>query len=130
MQNKNPQSLVELAQSECSFGALMTEASRQWNSHLLSEGYPAGGEFTVGPCRIVALGWLRQLETLMGKSVKDAVTCSCGGFTTSQPFFETEGFCRRCTICGFSTEGGATQEQADAAFNAGYCEVEDWLEEL
>lgn len=32
------------------FGRLMQLGQKLWREHLLASGYPAGGEFTIGPC--------------------------------------------------------------------------------
>lgn len=42
------------------FGAMMNAASRIWRVVLKADGYPAGGEFTVGPCRATVSHFLAR----------------------------------------------------------------------
>jgi len=44
---------VERLGKQIGFGALISSASASWREHLKSFGYPAGGEFVVGPCMSV-----------------------------------------------------------------------------
>ena len=45
---------VERLANASGYGAIMSTASALWRKHLADKGYPKGGEFIAGPCRITA----------------------------------------------------------------------------
>lgn len=47
------------------YGALMATASYLWREELKSEGYPVGGEFIAGPCRVTAEANVRELRAAL-----------------------------------------------------------------
>ena len=63
---------VEQLGREIGFGAMMVSASIGWRKFLLEAGYPAGGEFTLGPCRATAEELLAKLREITREEATDA----------------------------------------------------------
>lgn len=47
------------------YGAMMTSASAAWRAAASERGWPVGGEFTVGPCRIVVARMISELDDVI-----------------------------------------------------------------
>lgn len=56
---------VKIIGSRLGFGALMDAASKLWRDKLAEDGWPEGGEFTVGPCRSTVIDTLRLLDEVL-----------------------------------------------------------------